>query len=771
MGLISRALPNLIGGMSQQPASQRAINQVELMLNAIPDITKGVIKRPGTEHKAHLGAYLGSMPFYHATRRDSLNKFHYLITRENGVTAMKVLDNAGNVMTLNRNTDIIERYLDSDSPKSSYRAVSISDVTYILNTEKVAAISPDVTPSRPKEGLAYLKGTNYDTTYTITVTKGYDTRTFSYTTWHATQEDTSAAQQAEDSVELQNVLNQFYVYFNSNLPAGMSVNKIGATLHFYNVSTAEENFTLAATDSAGGIHLNAYMNEVEAITDLPNIGPQGFEIIVKGANDKSTDDYWVRCDGAGWSECVAQGATYKYDMTTLPIQIRLDDDGEFYMEYMTFEDRVVGDDTTNPFPTFIGNKINDMFFYKDRLGFVAGENIILSRLNSYGEYDFFRVTTLTDLDTDPIDISVTTDILNYAIPFSGSLLVFSDSYQFKLTSNGPLTASTAQVSHTTNFNAARSCKPVGVGKYAYFGSTKGVHGSVFEFEADATQSVFIASIDDATEISAHCPELLVGNVTKLNVSPNNKIIIAETDESLNDLYLYNYFWKEKQKVQSAWSKWTFSGQVVGTHLEGDELSLIMLRDNALYFEQININTDAAEIENGSFSVHLDRRVRLSDGGWERLPYTTTAVITFVDNDGILYNQTAAYAAVQDGTTIWAGENFNTTLEFSEAFIDVNDIAVVTAKLQLRRYYIIYVESCYFTCHKKGKTSYKEFNARFLSDPANVADGIVRTSGIFKFSCSGRSTKSRAILENNSHLPCQIQGASWEAYLTNRSQPM
>lgn len=772
MGLISRAIPNLIGGQSQQPASQRAINQVEVLLNAVPDLTKGVCKRPSTQHITTFGAYTGTRPFYHAHRRDDLNKFHYLITREGGVTDIKVFDNDGNVMVLNRNTSILADYLDSEKPNESYKAVSLADVTYITNTDKVTAISDILSTTRPYEGIAYFKGVNYTTTYTITITKGYSTATYSYTTPSATQEDITHAQWAESVTNVDHVIGHFYTYFSSNLPTGMSVNKVGATLHFYNTSTSEANFTMSATDSAGGLNLNAFKGSTENLTELPNVAPQGFEIIVKGSNDKATDDYTVRCDGAGWAECIAQGVKYKIDVTTMPIQIRLDNDGEFYMEYMSFEDRVVGDDVTNPFPTFIGNKINSIFFYKDRLGFLAAENCILSRLNSFGDYDFMKLTTLTALDTDPIDLSVTTNFLRHAVPFASSLLLFTDqAQQYKLTSNGPLTNATATVSSTTNFNAEAKCSPAGVGKYVYFAGTRGVYGSVWEFAVDSAATAYNATIDDASEVTNHCPALLKGHVVKLNVSPNNQVVIAETSESLTELYLYKYFWKEGQKLQSAWGTWAFSGDVVGAHLEGDELSLIMLREGSLFFEILNLNTDEAEIENGTFSIHLDRRVRLSLGGVERLPYRTTEEVVYVNNKGVLYNQTEAYTAVQNDEVVWAGTPYNMQIEFSEAFVEMNGISVVTAKLQMRRYYVVYEDSCYFRCHKKGKTSYKEFNARFLSDPLNVADGLVRSSGVMKFSCSGRSTKSRAIVENFSHLPCQIMGATFEAFYTQRSQQL
>ena len=38
--------------------------------------------------------------------------------------------------------------------------------------------------------------------------------------------------------------------------------------------------------------------------------------------------------------------------------------------------RLAGDDNTNPFPSFVGHTINDIFFFKNRLGILTDCNII-----------------------------------------------------------------------------------------------------------------------------------------------------------------------------------------------------------------------------------------------------------------------------------------------------------------------------------------------------------------------------------------------------------
>ena len=82
-----------------------------------------------------------------------------------------------------------------------------------------------------------------------------------------------------------------------------------------------------------------------------------------------------------------------------------------------WKDRDVGDDVSNPFPTFTGHKIQQMFFHRNRLGFVSGENIILSQPGSY--FNFFIVSAISFSDDNPIDITVS-DVkpafINHVLP-------------------------------------------------------------------------------------------------------------------------------------------------------------------------------------------------------------------------------------------------------------------------------------------------------------------------------------------------------------------
>ena len=66
-------------------------------------------------------------------------------------------------------------------------------------------------------------------------------------------------------------------------------------------------------------------------------------------------------------------------------------------------ERICGDLNSSLNPSFIGNKINNVFFFRNRLGFLANDNVILSTVSKF--FTFFPETVLTVIDSDPIDVA------------------------------------------------------------------------------------------------------------------------------------------------------------------------------------------------------------------------------------------------------------------------------------------------------------------------------------------------------------------------------
>ena len=67
--------------------------------------------------------------------------------------------------------------------------------------------------------------------------------------------------------------------------------------------------------------------------------------------------------------------------------------------------RTVGDDDTNPVPSFVGRKINNMVFHMNRFGFLSEDTVILSQPGDY--FNFFVGSAIAVSDADPIDMAAT----------------------------------------------------------------------------------------------------------------------------------------------------------------------------------------------------------------------------------------------------------------------------------------------------------------------------------------------------------------------------
>jgi hypothetical protein len=65
--------------------------------------------------------------------------------------------------------------------------------------------------------------------------------------------------------------------------------------------------------------------------------------------------------------------------------------------------REVGDNETNPLPSFVGFPVDSISFFKNRIVFTSRQNVICSQAGDY--FNFFASTVITIVDNDPIDLS------------------------------------------------------------------------------------------------------------------------------------------------------------------------------------------------------------------------------------------------------------------------------------------------------------------------------------------------------------------------------
>jgi hypothetical protein len=158
-------------------------------------------------------------------------------------------------------------------------------------------------------------------------------------------------------------------------------------------SAANVEFEISAFDSKSGSALGVIYKEVDSISDLPTIAPNNFKVKVRGSAEDNEDDYYVKFEtdsggsdisNGGWVEDIGFDEYTQLLNTTLPYKLVNTSPNNFTLSACTWTTRQIGDSNSNPFPSFFNGttttgdrKISNMFFFKNRLGFLSEGSVPL----------------------------------------------------------------------------------------------------------------------------------------------------------------------------------------------------------------------------------------------------------------------------------------------------------------------------------------------------------------------------------------------------------
>ena len=780
MALISQSIPNLINGVSQQPPSLRLATQAEVQENGLSSVVSGLSKRPPTLHVADLGTISNlDKAFIHSIRRDE-NEFYSMVVDTAGT--IRVFDKNGVAKTVTNNAPA---YLSGlTDPSKELSAVSIADSTFIVNKNKVVAKGTATSPTRSPEALVYVRQADYSSTYRLKITKGASTSTVEFATKSSTQDSpTSNTQNAErgastdliaqnlDTFSASTVNANYYENItNGSAVTGITITRYGSVLHIQ--STNSTDFQVEVGDSHGNEHLLVFKGETPDFKKLPVEGPNDFLIKVSGDNQKAQDDYYVKFQDGVWKETVEENILIDLDATTMPHKLTKLISGNFQFDPVTYDSRKVGDDDTNPFPSFVGYKLADIFFHRNRLGVLADENVIFSRAGEFTEFDFFRKSTLTIVDSDPIDVAVSSNkvnILKHAIPFNNTLLLFSELTQFKVTADPLLTPETINISSTTEFEASLRAKPAAAGKFVYFATKRGAWSGMWEYFVDSDTDT-----NDAAEITSHVPQYLEGEVKKIEASSNEDMILVQTEGEPQSIFVYRYYWQGREKLQASWSKWTFGDNVLSMSFNLSDIYILVKRGTNLFLERINLSVDdATNYTTGQFPIMLDRRVQLETGGLTSVPYSSASLV-YVNQRGRIITQPDVAALLAASEKVYAGIPYTFKYQFSEPVLKQENRPITTGQLHLRNYAVVYNNTGYFQVKVtplKRSTYTRTFTGRIVGASTNILNQAGIDSGTYRFGVMGHAGVVDIVLESNNHFPCIFQSAEWEGFFVLRSRRM
>jgi len=470
MGLVSRSIPTLLRGVSQGSESTKQADHADIQDNANSDPVLGLTKRSGSQFVSSLISTGQPIATTHVRmiNRDVNERYVVLLATNN----VRVFELDGTELTVNKPDGV--NYLNCTNPRLQIKTITIADFTFIVNTTVTTAMDSTLSAGNVTQAIVFFNQVTDKTIYRVTVDGTTATK------------DTSS----DDPLSTSTVASSIQSSLTSAL-TGFTIARNGPVLHIK--KNDGSNFSIDSSDTQGNTQITTVKDSVQQFTDLPPVSPNGMVVEVKGDESTNFDNYYVKFvtnnggafEEGQWEESVEAGIKFKFNYDTMPhVLVRQADgnfrfarvDGDSYtLSGVTYTlpkwgERTVGDEISAPDPSFIGSKINNVFFFRNRLGFLADDNVILSRVSEF--FNFFPETVLSVVDSDPIDVAAShtkVAILKNAVNMGEKLILFSDQTQFVLTSSSDsLTPKTANVVVTTEFESTDEAAPVGSGSSIYF---------------------------------------------------------------------------------------------------------------------------------------------------------------------------------------------------------------------------------------------------------------------------------------------------------------
>jgi hypothetical protein len=272
-------------------------------------------------------------------------------------------------------------------------------------------------------------------------------------------------------------------------------------------------------------------------------------------------------------------------------------------------DRVVGDEDTNPEPSFIGHTISGINFFKNRLIFLSNENVICSQAGSY--FDFFASTVITIVDSDPIDLSCGSRRpvqLTYGLQVPRGLMLFADNAQYVLeTSTESFSPSTAEINLVSAFSMDPKVEPTDAGQSFMMLDQTNRAASVRELLVTADSSVKPQS----AEITRTVPAYLPAKVFQFKSSSTSNTLALVSEQEPNAIYMYRWLNSDGRALMNSWFKWTLPGDVKLVYFDNENLYLVTNQPDA-FLSKVNLVTETSSGPLFFDGQYVDTRLDLYD---------------------------------------------------------------------------------------------------------------------------------------------------------------
>ena len=427
--------------------------------------------------------------------------------------------------------------------------LTLNDYTYVLNKKKTVAMSAVKTDPVVDEAFIVIFVVAYNSKYEVKVN--------GVTVDYTTPEDASAGD-ADVPALVAGLVSA--INGAGGAAANCVATAVGSGIHV----TLVTSITVSGGPQESAIY--CFRDRISDIGKLPTQCTNNYKVKIVNSESILADDMWVKfvtsggnTSGTGaWEESNEPDMQYKLDPLTMPHQLVRTADGSFAYSAIEWVDRTVGDDLTNPIPTFVGGTIRNMFFYRNRFGFLSGGSVVMSKAASF--YDFFAGSAQVAAADDPIDISASSTkpvFLNYVKNASAGLVLFSDNEQFLMSTDSDLLSpETAKINTLSAFECDTDISAVDLGSSIGFISKSPLWTRFFEIANISTTDP--PSTFNTTGI---VPELVPSSIDNIASSPGMSML-SMGNTGTSTLYQYRFYQTSEGRKASTWYKWDLTGTLV-----------------------------------------------------------------------------------------------------------------------------------------------------------------------------------------------------------------
>ena len=587
-------------------------------------------------------------------------------------------------------------------------------------------------------------------------------------------------------------------------PTGLQTQIIGNGIYIYSSSQAF-NVEVCEPDL-----MRVMQSEINDVSKLPTQCKHGYIVKVTNSQQSDEDDYYLKFVGeynksgpGSWVECPAPDIHDELDHGTMPVTIARTADTTFTVSRYDWDKRLVGDETTNPIPTFVSRKtayghtsdedryINKVLFFRNRLALLSGPNIITTQPGDFG--NFWVNTALTVSGIDPIDISTSSTLpsaLYDGLEMNAGLLVFTSNSQHLLASDDTVfNPDTAKFKTISSYNYDKTIPPISLGTTIGFIDNSNKFSRFNELASVNREGQAI--VIDQTKV---VPSLIPKDVDLIcNSRENGYVFFSKTDST--EVIGFKYVTIGDQRLQSAWFKWKFKNGVRYHFVENDRYYLLSSDNWLQSLEFVQADTDPSIDEEGTnFQIHIDNWTTVANGTFDAATNKTTFtdqsdwidLVTNGNTDLVLVDTNAdadrvgRYASCTvinnddftvpgnwSGDTVHIGYLYDYQVDFPRIYttkvVGQQTVADLTASLVLHRINLSLGKVGLYetTLTRVGKQSYTDIYESTLLNNYNVSDAPYLDEKLKTIPIYDKNKNVDITLKSTHPSPCTLRSMSWE----------